>query len=429
MNNQRPAIEVKNLCKKYQYGVRLPYYSLRDTVMNIIKNPSVLSMQLTTNASKLSKNEFWALKDVSFTIDRGEVVGIIGRNGAGKSTLLKIISRITYPTSGEVRLLGRVASLLEVGTGFHPELTGKENIFLNGAILGMRRSEIKQKMSKIIEFAEIDKFIDTPVKHYSSGMYMRLAFAVAAHLVSEILIVDEVLSVGDTQFQKKCLGKIHDVADSGRTVLLVSHNTQATLRLCTKVILLENGKIKKKGYPSDVISSYIKTDRELRAHKEWQINSAPGDKIVRLRYVRIYNQEGHIQEVFDSRNDIGIEVGYMVYETVQHLAAEISMYNQEGTLIFSSANQYDKKWFSQHNPGTFKATCWIPGNLLTEGTFYIRVNILQIQIPLNKHVIVQEALIFQVIDTMEGDSARGHVAHQYPGIIRPKLTWKTIQLE
>jgi lipopolysaccharide transport system ATP-binding protein len=247
----KPIIEVKDLSKQYRIGERAPYGSLREEIMQALGSP------FRRRSRPSSDNTIWALKDVSFEVHEGEVLGIIGRNGAGKSTLLKILSRITEPTEGRVEFRGRVASLLEVGTGFHGELTGRENILLNGALLGMSREEIRQKFDEIVAFAEIEKFLDTPVKRYSSGMYVRLAFAVAAHLDPEILLIDEVLAVGDASFQKKCLGKMGDVARGGRTVLFVSHNMGAVQRLCTHAILLHNGHIKEDGESNSVIDSYL----------------------------------------------------------------------------------------------------------------------------------------------------------------------------
>lgn len=247
----KPIIEVDHLSKKYQIGKKQSYYSLRDSIVNFTKS----SLRLI---NKPGKNEFWALKNISFKVAPGETVGIIGKNGAGKSTLLKILSQITQPTKGKITLRGRVASLLEVGTGFHPELTGRENIYLNGAILGIKRGEIKEKFDQIVDFAEIKKFLDTPVKHYSSGMYMRLAFAVAAHLESEILLVDEVLAVGDAQFQKKCLGKMEEISkEYGRTVIFVSHNMGSIINLCKKTILLDNGRCVLYADSAKVVSKYL----------------------------------------------------------------------------------------------------------------------------------------------------------------------------
>ncbi|MBT4652032.1 MAG: ABC transporter ATP-binding protein [Candidatus Pacebacteria bacterium] len=253
----KKIIEVKNISKKYKIGENKPYLTLRDSISSFFTN-----FFNKNKEDKLQKDEFWALKDISFTVNQGDVVGIIGKNGAGKSTLLKILSRITTPTSGEIKMRGRVGSLLEVGTGFQQELTGRENIFLNGSILGMKQKEISKKFAEIVDFAEISKFIDTPVKHYSSGMYMRLAFSIAAHLEPEILIIDEVLAVGDQQFQKKCLGKIEDISSKeGRTVLFVSHNMTAIESLCKSIILLENGKIIKNKNKNKQIYDYSRIAR------------------------------------------------------------------------------------------------------------------------------------------------------------------------
>jgi len=253
----KPIIEVKNLSKKYRIGLAQPYYSFRDTITGLVKNPFKIFRAKKYDKEGLAEDEIWALKNVSFEVYPGEVIGIIGKNGAGKTTLLKLLSRITPPTHGEIILRGRVASLLGVGTGFHPELTGRENIYLNGAILGMKRGEIQKKFKEIVAFSEVEKFLDTPLKHYSSGMYMRLAFSVAAHLESEILIVDEVLAVGDMQFQRKCLGKMESVAKEGRTVLFVSHNMSAVRKLCTKGMLLRAGKASDLMKIDDLVDTYL----------------------------------------------------------------------------------------------------------------------------------------------------------------------------
>jgi len=261
-----PAIQVENLSKLYQIGARKTYKTARESVMNTLQIPMHMARKLMGRPPEPdAATDLWALKDVSFTVNRGEVIGIIGRNGAGKSTLLKVLSRITEPTSGRIKIHGRVGSLLEVGTGFHPELTGRENIFLNGAILGMRRAEITSKFDEIVAFSEIEKFIDTPVKHYSSGMYMRLAFAVAAHLEPEILIIDEVLAVGDAAFQKKCLGKMNEVAHQGRTVLFVSHNMSVVQDLCTQGLLLERGRVRESSSLNEAISLYVSEHRSNQA--------------------------------------------------------------------------------------------------------------------------------------------------------------------
>jgi len=261
----KSIIEVRQVYKKYRIGRILPYYTLRDKLAEFYRKPVNLFKKKKMNSDGLLADEFWALRDVSFEVYPGEAIGIIGRNGMGKSTLLKVLSRITPPTKGEVRLRGRVASLLEIGTGFQQELTGRENIFLNGAILGMKQKEIRNKFSEIVDFAEIEKFLDTPVKHYSSGMYTRLAFSIAAHLDPEILMVDEVLAVGDASFQKKCLGKMENTTWEGRTVIFVSHNMTAVKQLCAKCLLLENGKIIAFGQTAKIIHLYSRMTNDKKA--------------------------------------------------------------------------------------------------------------------------------------------------------------------
>src|SRR5438094_366500 len=302
------AIRVAGLGKQYQIGGdRKPYKTIRESLTDTVLGPlRRLRAGLSADAVN-GEQAFWALKDVSFEVNRGEVVGIIGRNGAGKSTLLKILSRITEPTEGEVEIAGRVGSLLEVGTGFHPELTGRENVYLNGAILGMKRSEIDRKFDEIVAFSEIEKFLETPVKHYSSGMYTRLAFAVAAHLEPEILLVDEVLAVGDARFQKKCLNKMHDVGHQGRTVLFVSHNMPAITRLCARTILLDEGSVLHDGPSHQVVSAYLNSGLGTTAAREWPDPAkAPGGEVARLRAVRVRTEEGRITDVVDIRRPVRI---------------------------------------------------------------------------------------------------------------------------
>lgn len=286
----KPVIEVHNISKKYRIGIKQPYYSLRDTITDLIKKP----LTWKTRNTNRNNNEIWALKDVSFQVMPGEVLGIIGRNGAGKTTLLKILSQITPPTQGKIILRGRVASLLEVGTGFHPELSGRENIFLNGAILGMTRKEVKDKFDEIVDFAEIEKFLDTTVKHYSSGMYMRLAFAVAAHLEPEILLVDEVLAVGDIQFQKKCLGKMSTVSKEGRTVLFVSHNMGMIENLCDKSILMDNGRMIFRGHTKNVVNEYLKRTINVKKIKLNKRKDRTGTGVVRVVELNISDSNGNI---------------------------------------------------------------------------------------------------------------------------------------
>ena len=312
-----------------------------------------------------------ALDDINFHVDQGEALGIIGRNGAGKSTLLKIISRITAPTRGAIRIKGRIGSLLEVGTGFHPDLTGRENIFLNGAILGMRKTEVQRKLDEIIDFSGIEKFIDTPVKRYSSGMYVRLAFAVAAHLESEILVIDEVLAVGDAEFQKKCLGKMDSVTDEGRTVLFVSHNMQAIQNFCNRALLLDHGQTILNSTPEEAISFYLKSVVKNQTERSWSPAEAPGNEQMRISkaWVRKASQSTEY-DIFTTQDDleIGIEFqnhlpGENVYDIALHLE------NEMGVLVLST-NTFGKENAPLEN-GTHLATCTIPANLLNQGTYTI----------------------------------------------------------
>ena len=352
------------------------------------------------------------------------MLGIIGRNGAGKSTLLKILSRITEPTCGYADIWGRVGSLLEVGTGFHPELTGRDNIFLNGAILGMRRAEIERKFDEIVAFAELEKFIDTPVKRYSSGMYMRLAFSVAAHLEPEILFVDEVLSVGDAAFQKKCLGKMGEVAREGRTILFVSHNVPAITRLCNRCILLESGTVLKDGATHDVMSVYLRLQLATSASREWGIADAPGDSVVRLRALRARSVEGMVSETFDIRRPIGIDVVFDVLEDGQTLTPNLHIFNEEGVNLFISIDT-DPKWQGRHRPvGRYVSTAWIPANLLAEGTCVVGAAITTFS-GMSVRLYERDAIAFEVIDSTDGNSARGEYAGHLPGVVRPLLNWET----
>jgi len=365
------------------------------------------------------------LKDVSFEIAAGEAVGIIGRNGAGKSTLLKVLSRITEPTSGRVELFGRVASLLEVGTGFHPELTGRENIYLNGAILGMRKVEIKKKFDEIVAFSEVEQFIDTPVKHYSSGMYVRLAFAVAAHLEPEILIVDEVLSVGDARFQRKCLGQMSAIAKEGRTVLFVSHNMSAVSRLCERAILLGDGGIQDQGPVDEVVGSYLSSAFTSEAIRVWTDDAtAPGDEIVRLRQLRVHDQAGVTRDTLDIRRPVGIEMEYEVLTPGHVLVPNLHFYNDDGVCAFI-LHDFGSEWRHRtREAGTYRSIAWVPGNFLSEGTLRVG-GAITTYLPLKVHFYRRDAVAFQVIDTMEGDSARGDFAGRLPGVVRPVFDWTT----
>jgi lipopolysaccharide transport system ATP-binding protein len=362
---------------------------------------------------------------VSFDVGEGEVVGVIGRNGAGKSTLLKILSRITPPTEGRIRLRGRVASLLEVGTGFHPELSGRENIYMNGAILGMRRQEIKAKFDEIVAFAEVEKFLETPVKRYSSGMYVRLAFAVAAHLEPEILVVDEVLAVGDAEFQKKALGKMSSVVEQGRTVLFVSHNMAAVSRLCARAILLEGGSIRLEGPVDAVVHEYLQPNQSGTAHRHWEnAEEAPGDDVVRLREVVMHDASGEKSDRFNVTESIGVTMKYDVLEDGPTFTHSLNLYNDQGINVFNSHDVVSPIRSEPRNRGTYTATVWIPGNLLAEGAFYAGVALLRPD-PFLIHMHEPDTVSFTVTDRIDGNSARGHYLGGFPGIVRPLLAWET----
>ncbi len=419
----KTAIRVEHLGKKYKIGRRESYKTFRDAIANIASAP-LRRLKQKSNSIKADEY-FWALKDVSFEVEPGEVVGIIGRNGTGKSTLLKILSRITSPSSGSVELHGRISSLLEVGTGFHPELTGRENIYLSGSILGMKRREIDEKFDDIVKFAEVDKFLDTPAKRYSSGMYVRLAFAVAAHLEPEILLVDEVLAVGDASFQKKCLSKMQSVGEEGKTVLFVSHNMSAITRLCPRTILLDMGSVMHDGPSPHVVSSYLRSGVGSTAAREWHdIIKAPGNDIVRMMAVRVRNENGEIAESIDIRRPIGIEMEFKVLKSGHVLVPNYSFFNEEGINVFV-VNDHDPNWQRHPRPkGHYSSTAWLPGNLLSEGTMIVSAAINTMN-PVKIHIFERDAVAFQVVDSLDGDSARGDYAGPYPGVVRPLLRWTT----
>lgn len=329
-----PIIEVKDLSKVYQinHDPKASYGSLREDALKMVKKPFRVIRK-----SEAKREEFWALKDVNFTVNRGEVVGIIGRNGAGKSTLLKILSRITYPTSGKAILNGRVASLLEVGTGFHPELTGRENIFLNGAILGMSRKEIERKFNDIVAFSEVEKFLDTPVKYYSSGMYVRLAFAVAAHLDPEILIIDEVLSVGDAQFQKKSLGKMQETARSGRTVIFVSHNMSSIKQLCSRALWIDKGQVRSFGPVEEVVENYLKESVGSASRIDLSnFHSAYGNKEVSVKYIELVNAVGKSFSLPWDDN-LNLKIKYKVgNKDLDNVSFDLGVQTLDGIPIFTN---------------------------------------------------------------------------------------------
>lgn len=421
-----PIITVENLAKRYLLGRQAAKGDgLRHVLEQAARAP--LGWFGSSKGSGPSRTEeFWALSDLNFEIQQGEVVGFIGRNGAGKSTLLKILSRITEPTRGSIRLRGRVSSLLEVGTGFHPELTGRENIFLNGAILGMGRLEIRRKFDEIVAFSDLEKFLDTPVKRYSSGMYVRLAFAVAAHLEPEILIVDEVLAVGDAEFQKKCLHKMGDVSHAGRTVLFVSHNMQAVTRLCSRCILLHQGRVMMDGPSIEVANAYLNSGAASTAAKEWRDPAgAPGDDVVRFRGVRVRSASGELVETSDIRQTVGIELEYDILKPGYRLLPHFVLRNQDGIELFVAVD-LDPEWRGRARPeGRYVSTGWIPGNFLAEGFVYADAILMSLE-PEKVHVVVEDAVTFMVLDDLPAkDTARGDYHKPMTGAVRPALDWTT----
>jgi lipopolysaccharide transport system ATP-binding protein len=412
------AIAAESLSKKYRIGqFRAAYGTLRDSVMHSVS-------RLKSGHLHELPQEIWALRDVSFEAGQGEVLGIIGPNGAGKSTLLKILTRITHPTEGRAELRGRVGSLLEVGTGFHPELTGRENIYLNGAILGMKRGEINRKYDAIVDFSGVEKFIDTPVKRYSSGMFVRLAFSVAAHFEPEIMIVDEVLAVGDADFQRRSLGRMEDLGGEGRTVIFVSHNLQAILQLCDRAILLDGGKVVKDGPTHDVVAHYEEQTVGAGSNVVWDDPAqAPGDELVRLQSVRVVDQDGAPAPAIDVRQQIGIEIGFRVLGEGRSVVPKIKVLDQHGAICFNALD-VSPRWNKPAAAGEYLATAWIPGNLLNEGRFSVDVEVVTIASPkLLPHAGAHKVVAFHVYDPAEGDSARGVYTGQLRGVVRPLLEW------
>lgn len=423
------AIQVTGIGKEYRIGKLQPgYRTLRETLFDVMTSPVRRAGKLLRGqaAGAADMDEiFWALKDVSFNVKYGEIVGVIGRNGAGKSTLLKILTRITEPTEGKVKIRGRVGSLLEVGTGFHQELTGRENVYMNGAILGMKRSEIDRKFDEIVAFSEVEKFMNTPVKFYSSGMKVRLAFAVAAHLEPEILLVDEVLAVGDSRFQKKCLNKMEDVGQQGRTVIFVSHNMPTITRLCGRVLLLDQGCLIQDGPSHHVVGAYLQSDAGTTAVREWpDPATSPGGEIARLRGVRVRAEDGQITEVVDIQQSIAIEMEYEVLRSGYVLLPHFHLHNEEGVKLFVT-NDLDPEWRGRQRPkGRYVSTAWIPGNLLTEGMLFVQAAIVTLD-PVIKQFYEPDAIAFQVADSLDGNSARGDYGGPMSGVIRPLLKWNT----
>jgi lipopolysaccharide transport system ATP-binding protein len=425
------AIKVESLGKRYRIGAnQQAYNTLREKLHGAAATPLRAARHLLTRNgngnSQSAGNDrrtemIWALKDVSFEIKRGEVVGIIGRNGAGKSTLLKILSRITEPTEGYVDIYGRVASLLEVGTGFQPELTGRENIFLNGSILGMKRAEIKKKFDEMVSFAEVEKFIDTPVKHYSSGMYVRLAFAVAAHLEPDILLVDEVLAVGDAAFRRKCLGKMDDVARHGRTVLFVSHDMTNIATLCREAILIGGGKVLEKGPAQAVIADYLAEKNVDRASVEWPLTEAPGDEVAKLMKVEVSGKGGVAINSFSLSEPITLSMDFEVLKNGVRLNPVFVVKSHLGVSIFSTSNYEEAQWADwSYQAGGFTTSCRVPAHILNEGRYSVDAMLVHEMRVVRAQS--ESAVCFSVFDD---GMTRGDYVGEWVGIVRPRCEWET----
>ena len=437
------AIRIENLSKEYRLvviGHGTLYRDLQSWWAKVRgkEDPNThLPIASSAQVNKKGDDKIFALENINIEIKKGELVGIIGANGAGKSTLLKILSRVAAPTKGIVKINGRIASLLEIGTGFHPELTGRENVYLNGAINGMAKDEIAKKMDSIIDFSGIEMFIDTPIKRYSSGMYIRLAFAVAAHVDTDILLVDEVLAVGDVKFQKKCLGTMKSVTADGRTVLFVSHNMGAVKSICHRGVVLNKGSIALDSHIDEAISHYLKVAIEHKAgERVWtDVSKAPGNDVVRLIAVRTKNEFGKIESQFDVRDPIAVEIDYVVLKEGYQLGVsleflEAAMIGVGGPIFVSFDNYIRREWGNQPpvEPGYFRSTCYVPGDFLQ--TAEIGIN-LRIFIPPSEpwqteQISEMQVISFSVFDSLNGGGARGSYPHDWGGpVVRPHLRWST----
>jgi lipopolysaccharide transport system ATP-binding protein len=397
----------------------------RDVLVDVAMTPIRVARNLAGMGMRGSPaiTHIWALDDISFDVEEGRVLGIVGRNGAGKSTLLKILSRVTEPTRGEVSIRGRVGSLLEVGTGFHPELTGRENIYMNGAVLGMKRSEIERKFDEIVAFSEIDQFVDTPVKRYSSGMYLRLAFAVAAHLEPEILVVDEVLAVGDAEFQKKCLGKMGDVAQQGRTVLFVSHNMSAILRLTQEAIVLQQGRLIKRAPTAEAVDYYLSSGQAEKGERTWEAEEIPASaapfKPVSLR---IRDPRGRVVDTVRSTEPLTIEHEYVLESPLTGLRVGLYLTTMRGEYVFTAfdvddAAQFER--FGARRAGRYISRCVLPADFLNEGRYAVGVNASSFGV--RRYFMDENALSFNVDISGAPGTQWPEIRH---GPVRPRLEWK-----
>lgn len=417
MELQRKVIQVDQLSKKYRLGV-FGSGTLREDISQLISKMRGKSIApIAKDKRSTGTGDFWALRDIEFSVNEGEILGIIGKNGAGKSTLLKILSQITSPTDGEIKLKGRVASLLEVGTGFHPELTGRENIFLNGAILGMTKEEIKSKLDEIISFSGIEHHIDTPVKRYSSGMKVRLGFAVAAHLEPEILVIDEVLAVGDADFQKKCLGKMKDVSQSGRTVLFVSHNMTAVRSLCSRCILLEEGKLVFEGSPDEAVSRYLGGAVGQRVSHVWEEKAAPGNEVIKLNSINLVNRNKSENSPISMEDDFAVQLNYNLIESADRYDFTLQFKGPEGEILFATGTGILPE--KSNDAGVYSAQLLVPGNLFNSGT--VEVNLLIVK---NRRELIQSIDSLLSFTIIEKAKQEGQWMGKAKGYFAPVLSWE-----
>tara|TARA_X000000950_G_scaffold35423_1_gene37920 strand:- start:11465 stop:12751 length:1287 start_codon:yes stop_codon:yes gene_type:complete len=426
----KEMIQISKVSKMYRLG-QIGATTLSDDLKRFWfkirgKENPFLKIGEINNRENNGGNYVWALKDISLNVKKGEVIGIIGKNGAGKSTLLKLLSKVTRPSTGKIISRGKTASLLEVGTGFHQELSGRENIYLNGAILGMTKNEIKDKIDEIIDFSGCKRYIDSPVKRYSSGMFVRLAFAVAAHLEPDILIVDEVLAVGDAEFQKKAIGKMQNIASKGsRTVLFVSHNMTSIKALCNRAVLMENGKIVKDGNPSEIINYYLNTNTEVSYTKEWDKSNRPlSYQNLELLKIWISNKDNKLNTTLSVDEDFLVNIDYEVTEENSKIGLNVILHDSNQNIISSSINNHEENFYHQKHPkGVFRSQCLIPGKLFNSGTYYISIFMF------GENFSDGKLLEFLLkIEIEDGILVRRDYHGEYQGVLRPLFKWVTKSL-
>ena len=444
------AISIQNVSKRYRLGEISRGQLLADIHRWWMRRKAhkIATREHLTGPEPREAGDFWALRDISLDIKEGETIGIIGANGAGKSTLLKIISRITAPTTGVVRIKGRVGSLLEVGTGFHPQLTGRDNVYLNGAILGMTRGEVKSKFDDIVSFAGLEQFIDTPVKRYSSGMYVRLAFSVAAFLEPEILIVDEVLSVGDQQFQEQCIQRIKEIISDGRTFLFVSHGAGLVREVCERAVFLKQGTMMFDGDVDEAFDAYVdsqnskpdespeqtlevpdRVDNDTTGVRKWQdLSTAPGDDIVKLHAVRVVDYYDRAVDIVSTAQSLNIEIEFIVLEEGRFLQPILQLTDDIGNTLFWSTDTDPELRRTPREKGRYKSSMFVPHDFLAPGTIVIHVGIVQIAGEFVSHVNATDALSITVIDDPSENSVRGGYNGSIPGLIRPRMKWTMAKL-